>query len=120
MVSEKVANIIEALGKHHDNSSIEVLVKVGTNCENDEIRELTARALIRKNDEKALRYMLLSRGKGVNDLSSNVAMSTINEIIALKDKTKLYKIIDDTLTENIDNDIRDTIRSVKALITYSN
>ncbi|UKI41255.1 MAG: hypothetical protein L6V95_14560 [Candidatus Melainabacteria bacterium] len=47
-------------------------------------------------------------------------MSTINEIIALKDKTNLYKIIDDTLTENIDNDIRDTIRSVKALITYSN
>ncbi len=120
MVSEKVANIIEALGKHNDNSSIEVLVKVGTNCENDEIRELTARALVKKNDEKSLRYMLLSRGKGVNDLSSSVAMSTINELIALKDKTNLYKIIDETITENIDNDIRDTIRSIKALINYSN
>ena len=49
MNSRRVKNIIEALGKHKDEESIQVLNELGTNCPIDEIRELTSKALIRKN-----------------------------------------------------------------------
>ena len=40
MVSKKLNNIIEALGKHQDTDSVRVLNEIGTNCANDEVREL--------------------------------------------------------------------------------
>ena len=35
---DKIKNIIEALGKHEDESSVDVLTEFGTNSPNDEIR----------------------------------------------------------------------------------
>ena len=47
--TRKIGNIIEALCLHENPDSIRVLEELGTNSSNDEIRELTARALVRKN-----------------------------------------------------------------------
>ena len=47
--NKKLSNIIDALAHHEDQSSIEVLERVGTNCPDDEVRSLTAKALISKN-----------------------------------------------------------------------
>ena len=47
-------------------------------------------------------------------------MSSINEILSLNDKTEVLKILEDTMNnEEQKQDIKDTARSVKALITYS-
>ena len=79
----KIGNIIEALCLHKDVDSIRVLEKMGTNSSNDDIRELTARALVRKNLHDSLSIVIENKGKGINDLSTVVAMSTINEILSL-------------------------------------
>ena len=47
--TRKLGNIIEALCLHTDPESVRVLEELGTNSSDDEIRELTARALVRKN-----------------------------------------------------------------------
>ena len=91
MNSRRVRNIIEALGKHKDEESIQVLNDLGTNCPIDEIRELTSKALIRKNTHSALELMIVNKGKGINDLSARVAMCAINELLALKDKQEAIK-----------------------------
>ena len=82
----RLHNIIEALGLHEDAHSIEILKELGTNSSDDEVRELTSRALIRKNTHDSLCAVILNKGKGINDLSSRVAMSAINDILELKDK----------------------------------
>ena len=47
-------------------------------------------------------------------------MSSINEILSLNDKTEILKILEETMNnEEQKQDIKDTARSVKALITYS-
>ncbi len=117
--NQKIKNIIEALGQHQDEEAIMVLEKIGTNSDNDEIRELTAKALVQKNTEESLRIVLISRGKGINDLSARVAMSTINELVSLKDKDKAVKILDDTIDMHSEEDIRETARSVRTLLTFS-
>lgn len=115
----KIKNIITALEKHEDADSIRVLLEVGSNCPNDEIRELTAQALIRKNTHDSLKDMILTKGKGINDLSARVSMSAINEILTLKDKTEAVKILEDTMNMHSDEEVRETARSVRALISYS-
>ncbi len=62
-VIKKVSNIIEALGRHEDVDSIRVLRDLGTNHESDEIRELTARALIKKNSKESLKWLLKIKAK---------------------------------------------------------
>ncbi|MBR6163538.1 HEAT repeat domain-containing protein [bacterium] len=116
---DKIKNIIEALGKHEDESSVDVLTEFGTNSPDDEIREYTAQALIRKNTPKALEVVLVSRGKGINDLSARVAMSAINELLSLKDKTEAIKILDNSIETSEDEEIKNTARSVRALMTFS-
>ena len=119
MKTNRIDNIIEALGRHEDPKSIEVLEEIGTNSEIDEIREKTAQALIRKNCPEALKIVIASAGKGINDLSARVAMSSINEILSLNDKTEVLKVLEETMNSAEKSEVKDTARSVKALITYS-
>lgn len=119
MNTDRINNIIEALGKHNDEDSIRVLNEIGTNSSIDEIRERTSHALIRKNHPEALRVVIGSEGKGINDMSARVAMSSINEILEMKDKSEVLKVLDETLETAEVQQIKDTARSVKTLITYS-
>ena len=116
--NQKISNIIEALSKHDDSSSIDVLERLGTNCEEDEVRRLTAKALINKNTPDALSLVISKPGKGINDLSTNVAMSAINELLSLKDKTEAVKILTQVEENNEDESVRETAHSVKALIAF--
>ncbi len=119
MNTRKVKNIIEALGKHKDDESIQILNELGTNCPIDEVRELTSKALIKKNTHNALEIMIVNKGKGINDLSARVAMCAINELLALKDKTEALKILEDTINLHSEKEVQDTARSVKALMSFS-
>ena len=93
--------------------------EIGTNSSIDEIREKTAHALIRKNSPEALRLVVASEGKGINDMSARVAMSSINEILEMEDKSKVLEVLDETLENSQIQQVKDTARSVKTLITYS-
>lgn len=116
----KIKNIIQALGQHKDSeAAIDLLTELGTNSPDDEIRELTAQALIRKNTHESLRVVLIHQGKGINDLSARVAMTAINELLALKDKNEAIKILDDTIKMHSEEDVKNTARSVRALMTFS-
>lgn len=117
--NDKIKNLIEALGKHPEESAIKVLEELGTNAKDDEIRELTAQALIQRNTHESLKIMLISKGKGINDLSARVAMTAINELLCLQDKVEALKILEDTIEMNSVEEVRDTARSVKALMTFS-
>ena len=118
--NQKIRNIIQALGEHRDSqAAIEILTELGTNSPDDEIRELTAQTLIKKNTHESLRVVLISKGKGINDLSARVAMASINELLALKDKSEAIKILDDTIKLHSEEDVRNTARSVRALMTFS-
>ena len=115
----KVEHIIEALCRHKDDSAVEVLSRIGTNCPIDDIREQTAKALVRRNTHDSLSVVIINKGKGINDLNPKVAMSVINEIISLKDKSEAMKILEDTINMDSDENVRETARSVKALIELS-
>lgn len=119
MKTNRIDNIIEALSRHEDPKSIEILQEIGTNSDIDEIREKTAHALIRKNTPESLKVVISSSGKGINDMSARVAMSSINEILGLNDKTEVLKVLEETMNSEEKSEVKDTARSVKALITYS-
>lgn len=119
MNNRRIRNIIEALGKHKDPESIKKLNELGTNCPIDEVRELTSKALIRKNTHDALEIVIVNKGKGINDLSARVAMCAINELLALKDKQEAIRILDDTINLHSEKEVQDTARSVKALMSFS-
>lgn len=114
-----LSNIIEALSKHQDNAAVGVLEDVGTNCPNDEIRRLTAKALIDRNTRDSLSVVIQKKGKGINDLNTSVAMSTINELLALKDKSEVIKVLEEVEANVEDESIKETARSVKALMAFS-
>lgn len=117
--TRKIKNIIEALCLHKDVDSVRVLKEIGTNSASDEIREYTARALVRKNLEESLEIAISNEGKGINDLSTSVAMSTINELITLEDREKAMQILTDTVQNHESEEVRENARSVKALMTLS-
>ncbi len=119
MNMDNVRKIIDALSIHTDPESINVLNEVGTNSSIDEVRELTSRALVKKNLHDSLEVVISNSGKGINDLSTVVAMSTINELLALEDKTEAIKILEDTVNNHSEEDVRDNARSVKALMALS-
>ena len=112
-----IANIINGLAVHEDIESIAVLNEIGTNSSVDAIREMTARALVRKNTERSLNVAITNKGKGINDLSTSVAMSTINELISLENKEEAMSILTNTVETCEDEEIRENARSVKALMT---
>lgn len=113
---EKIINVLEV---HPDNSSIDLLEELGTNSPDNEVREMTSKALVRKNVHESLKIVIINQGKGINDLSPVVAMSTINEILALKDKNEVIKILDDTISLNSIQEVRDNAVLVKSLLSYS-
>ena len=112
--------IIEALGRHEDEAATEILREVGTNSSREDVREETARALIRRNSKDSLRILIASKGKGINDLSTRVALSTVNSLLELQDKAELLSVLNQTIeSANIENEIRNTARSLRALINLS-
>ena len=92
---------------------------MGTNSPDNEVREYTSRARVRKNVHDSLKIVIVNQGKGINDLSPAVAMSTINEILSLKDKSEVVKILDDTINMHSDESVRENARSVKSLLALS-
>lgn len=118
-MNKNVMEIIDALTAHTDNDSIRVLEELGTNSPDNEVREYTSRALVKKNIHDSLKVVIINQGKGINDLSPAVAMSTINEILALKDKTEIIKILDDTINMHSDETVKENARSVKSLLALS-
>lgn len=120
MNNDKILNnILEALSRHQDSSAVEVLEEVGTNCEDSEVRRLTAKALIKRNTQDALSVVISAKGKGINDLSTSVAMSTINELLSMENKEIALNILSNTEENHEEESVRDTARSVKALMAFS-
>jgi len=111
-----IANIINGLALHEDIESVAVLNEIGTNSSVDAIREMTARALVRKNIVESLSIVIMNEGKGINDLSTLVAMSTINELLALQDKEIAMQVLEDAVANSEIEAVRDNARSVKALM----
>lgn len=116
---KKITKIIEALGNHHDDSAIEVLERVGTNSTDDEVRRLTAKALVKRNTRDSLSIIMLKEGKGINDLNTSVAMNTINELLALENKDEAMKLLDEVEGNEFCDAVKETARSVKALMAFS-
>lgn len=118
-IVKDVTNIIDGLGRNENPETIAILEDVGTNSKIDAIREMTSRALVKKNMHDSLRVVITNKGKGINDMSTVVAMSTINELLSLNDKTEAMKILEETVDQNSDEEVRDNARSVKALMALS-
>jgi len=119
MMNKNVVEIIDALAEHKDIDSVRVLEELGTNSPDNEVREYTSRALVKKNIHDSLKVVIINQGKGINDLSPSVAMSTINEILSLKDKSEVIKILDDTINMHSDEIVKENARSVKSLLALS-
>ena len=117
--AKNVTNIIEGLGMNSNPETISILEDVGTNSKVDAIREMTSRALVRKNEHDALKVVITNKGKGINDMSTIVAMSTINELLSLSDKSEAMRVLSDTVEMHTDEEVRDNARSVKALMALS-
>ena len=118
-MSDNALKIIEALGRHDDADAINVLRDLGTNSSREDVREETARALIRRNSDDALRILVADQGKGINDLSTKVALTTVNNLLEIKDKSSLVKILNETINSEKEEEVRNTARSLRALITLS-
>ena len=108
-MNKKIEKIINALETHEDMESIEILEELGTNSP----------ALVRKNVHDSLKVVIINQGKGINDLSPVVAMSTVNEILSLEDKSEAIKILDDTINMNSIEEVRENAKSVKSLLELS-
>ena len=90
----RITNVIEAISKHEDErEALRILEELGTNSSSDDVRELVSRCLVRKNTTDFLKLAIVNKGKGINDLSARVAMSTINELLTLTDKTEAMRIL---------------------------
>ena len=118
-VVKNVKNIIDGLAMHQNPESVAILEDIGTNSPVDEIREMTAKALVQKNMPESLKVVITNKGKGINDMSTVVAMSTINELLALDNKDEAIKVLSDTIDMHSDEEVRENARSVKALMALS-
>jgi hypothetical protein len=115
----RVSDIIDSLTINPNPDAVGVLEEIGTNSSIDEVRELTSKALVKRNEFDSLSVVITNRGKGINDLSTVVAMSTINELLSLDDKTEAMRVLTDTVEMHSDEEVRDNARSVKALMALS-
>ena len=117
---DRVTSIIESLTINPNPESVAVLEEIGTNSSIDDVRELTARALVKRNETDSLSVVISNRGKGINDMSTVVAMSTINELLSLEDKQEAMRILEETISgESFDDEVKENARSVKALMALS-
>lgn len=116
----RVIDIIDSLTINPNPDSVAVLEEIGTNSSIDEVREMTARALVKRNEPASLSVVITQRGKGINDMSTVVAMSTINCLLSLENKEEAMKVLENTISgENVEEDVRENARSVKALMALS-
>ena len=116
----KVSNIIESLTVSPNPDSVAVLEEIGTNSSIDEVREMTSRALVKRNEHDSLNVVIANRGKGINDMSTIVAMSTINELLSLENKEEAMRVLENTISsESFDEEVKENARSVKALMALS-
>lgn len=116
----RVCDIIDSLTINPNPDAVAVLEEIGTNSSIDEVREMTARALVKRNENISLPVVISHKGKGINDMSTAVAMSTINCLLSLEDKQLAMKVLEDTISdETIDEEVRENARSVKALMALS-
>ena len=100
--------------------SDKAIEEIGTNSSIDEVRELTSRALVRRNEHDSLQVVIANRGKGINDMSTIVAMSTINELLSLDNKEEAMRVLENTISsEGFDEEVKENARSVKALMALS-
>lgn len=94
--------------------------EIGTNSSIDEVREMTSRALVKRNEHDSLNVVIANRGKGINDMSTIVAMSTINELLSLENKEEAMRVLENTISsESFDEEVKENARSVKALMALS-
>jgi len=104
----RVSDIIESLTINPSPDSVAVLEEIGTNSSVDEVREMTARALVQRNEYNSLSVVISHRGKGINDMSTVVAMSTINSLLSLEDKQIAMRILEETIAgEEFGEDVRE-------------
>ena len=115
----RAKNIIDALSLKGTEESTRILEEIGTNSAVDEVREHTVRALVRQNKHDSLSVVITNKGKGINDMSTVVAMSTINELLALENKEEAINILSETVEMHSDEEVRENARSVKALMALS-
>lgn len=116
----RVSDIIESLTINSNPDSVAVLEEIGTNSSIDEVRELTSRALVKRNEHDSLQVVIANRGKGINDMSTIVAMSTINELLSLENKEEAMRVLENTISsEGFDEEVKENARSVKALMALS-
>jgi hypothetical protein len=117
--NKKLRNVVEALAMHESPDALEVLERIGTNCAVDDVRRLVDRTLVRKNTPEALKIVIEKKGKGINDLSTSVAMSTINELLSLEDKKAAVDVLSSVEESATDEEIRGTASSVKTLMQFA-
>lgn len=116
----KVSDIIDSLTINPNPEAVVVLEEIGTNSSIDEVREMTALALVKRNEPASLSVVISQKGKGVNDMSTVVAMSTINCLLSLEDKQEAMKVLESTISdESFEEEVRENARSVKALMALS-
>lgn len=116
----RVSDIIDSLTINPSPDSVAVLEEIGTNSSIDDVREMTARALVKRNEPASLSVVISNRGKGINDMSTVVAMSTINTLLSLEDKEEAMRILENTISgEEFSEDVKENARSVKALMALS-
>ena len=116
----KVSDIIDSLTINPSPDAVAVLEEIGTNSSIDEIREMTALALVKRNEPSSLSVVISHRGKGINDMSTVVAMSTINCLLSLEDKQEAMSVLERTISgEEFEEEVRENARAVKALMALS-
>ena len=117
---ERVSNIIDSLTINPNPESVSVLEEIGTNSSIDEVREMTSRALVKRNEHNSLSIVISNSGKGINDMSTVVAMSTINELLSLENKEVAMSVLERTISsDRFDDEVKENARSVKALMALS-
>lgn len=119
MDMKNIGLIIEALEKNQDEDSVRVLEEVGTNNFMDEIREMTAKALINKNSDCSLKAIINNNGKGINDLSERVRNSTIEALLNLENKEMVLNILNETIEQHCDEQVKNRAIEVRQMLENS-
>ncbi len=116
----EISQIIETLGRHADETAVRVLEDVGTNCPDDFVRQVTARALVNRNNEDSLRIILTREGKGLYDMNPGVVEAVVDSLRNLSDKSEAIRLLDDTSVNGPNDYVRAKAYEVKQLITSFN
>ena len=116
----RVTDIIDSLIINPNPEAISVLEEIGTNSSVDEVRELTAKALVKRNEPASLSVIISQSGKGINDMSTVVARSTINCLLSLEDKSVAMGVLENTVSsDEFCDEVKENARSVRALMALS-